>query len=349
MNLQQLNALINQSTSDTGFSGVISLTQNSEQIFNFTKGFSNRASQQQNDINTSFGVASITKFFTSLAIIKFIERGSISLDMPLGDAISTSLPTYAQQATFKQLLTHTSGIPDYYDESLIKADGTYNLSIPWHKLRCPTDYIPILPNQPSKFPAGERFDYNNSGYILLGIALEALSGKLFSNVIQTEIIAPLHLQNTGFYPFDNLPPNTAIGYTENANGNHQTNQNALPFIGASDGGIYTNIADLTTLWQSFWAGNIVCQSSIKSITQPHVKRDPKDNSKHYGLGIYIKQTNAHTEKYFLQGRDVGVSAYTGYHPASNHQITIISNNAKGLSPLLKILENTLNRLQKPTE
>ncbi|MBL1421317.1 MAG: beta-lactamase family protein [Alphaproteobacteria bacterium] len=349
MNQARLRQQIIHSANETGFSGVINLAQNTQKIFNFCASHADRNKQQPNNIDTKFGLASITKFFTALVVLKYVERGIINLDTQLGDAINIALPNYAKTATFRHLLTHTSGIPDYYNEDLIADDGTFNLSIPWHDLRRPTDYIPILPNLPIEFKAGEKFHYNNSGYILLGIALETLSNNLFSHVIQTEILTPLNMHNTGFYAFDALPPNTAIGYIEQPDNTYQTNQNALPFIGASDGGIYSNIADLNKLWQGFWAGKIVLQSIINNIIHPHVSRSPDDQTKHYGLGIYINQQAKNTNRYLLIGGDAGVSTFSDYWQASKHQITILSNNAKGMWPLVEILQNHINNLQNYQE
>ncbi|PCI86230.1 MAG: hypothetical protein COB24_10425 [Hyphomicrobiales bacterium] len=349
MNQSELRRQIIHSADETSFSGVVNLTQNTHQIFNFCAGHADRNKQLPNNINTKFGLASITKFFTALATLKYVERGIIKLDTKLGDVINIALPNYAKTATFRHLLTHTSGIPDYYDEDLIEEDGTFNLSIPWHDLRRPMDYIPVLPNLPIKFKAGQKYQYNNGGYILLGIALEALSNNLFSHVIQTEILNPLNMQNTGFYAFDALPLNTAIGYIEKPDGTWRTNQAALPFIGASDGGIYSDIADLNKLWQGFWADKIVSQSTINDIIHPHVLRNPNDQEKHYGLGIYINQQANNTNRYLLIGGDAGVSAFSDYWQASKHQISVLSNNAKGMWPLVEILQNHINNLQNYQE
>src|SRR3954451_24654305 len=166
MGHDQLAKTLDASIEEHAFSGVISIRQQGRALYERAAGYADRSNKIANTLATRFGIASGTKFLTALAIGKLIEAQKLSFDRKLSDCIALNFPSYSPEITIRHLLTHTSGIPDYYDEEKISDFDTFTLSIPWYALKGPRDYLAVLPDEPMKFAPGERFAYSNSGYIL---------------------------------------------------------------------------------------------------------------------------------------------------------------------------------------
>ena len=222
------------------FSGVFSVADENGVVFQHTTGYRNRSERLPNQADTAFGIASGTKLFTALAACKLIDNGKLSLSDRLWDILPYDLGQIDKQVTIQHLLTHTSGVGDYLDEEAPNSQeqeqelcNKYPVYL-WEKLGY---YLQMITPLPPKFAPGERFGYSNAGFILLGVALEAASGKPYQQFVTDEILAPLNLIHTGFYRMDTLPANTALGYLNSAPGALKTNIFSLPVIGGADGGL----------------------------------------------------------------------------------------------------------------
>lgn len=120
------------------------------------------------------------------------------------------------------MLTHTSGVPDYYDEEKIEDFDNFSVGVPWYELKGPHDYLSLLPDEAMKFPPGERFSYSNSGYILLGILIEEITGRPYRDFIEKEIFTSIGMERSGYFAMNQLPEGTAFGYVESENGLRQS-------------------------------------------------------------------------------------------------------------------------------
>src|SRR5688500_15338174 len=147
----QLTNTLNASIEEHAFSGVISIRQQDTVLYERAAGYADRSNKIANSLETRFGIASGTKFFTALAIGKLIEAQKLSFSTKLKDCIALNFPRYSQEITIRHLLTHTSGIPDYYDEEKISDFDNLSLSIPWYALKSPRDYLTAYTDHPMKF------------------------------------------------------------------------------------------------------------------------------------------------------------------------------------------------------
>ena len=120
MDYEALCLALDNIVEKTEFSGTISLYQHDLPIYERAAGFANRTYSVLNTLETRFGIASGTKFFTALAIARLIDSGEIKLSSKLTDIVDLPFKHYASEINIQHLLTHTSGIPDYFDEELIK-------------------------------------------------------------------------------------------------------------------------------------------------------------------------------------------------------------------------------------
>jgi CubicO group peptidase (beta-lactamase class C family) len=178
--MEELTQRIEQLASETKFSGVISIFRDASTLYTKAYGYRDIKNHLPNTTNTAFGIASGTKFFTALGIGVLIDQGLLSLDTTIGKIAQEYAGFIDQQATIQQLLTHTSGIYDYYDEEIETDFENFFVEIPWYKLETPSDYYPLFKGHVPKFRPGERYSYSNGGFVLLGMLIEKLTGSLVS-------------------------------------------------------------------------------------------------------------------------------------------------------------------------
>lgn len=296
-------------------------------------GYAERNGRVPNRPDTRFAVASGTKLLTALAIGVLMERGELEPDSRVKDLVSFDLPGFDDEITIHHLLTHTSGIFDYYDEELVDDFDNYFVDIPWYRLTTPRDYLPLFQNEGMKFPPGARFSYSNGGYILLGIVVEELTGGHFREFVAEAVFGPADMGDSGFFALNELPERTAVGYMPKADGGFRTNVYNLPIIGASDGGAFLTAADCERLWKAFFDGRIVTPETRDRFLIPRVEvHDTVD----YGYGLYIWKSLG-VPAYFFSGSDAGVGFDSRHFPRSGVTVTILSNVTDGEVAMRKAL------------
>jgi CubicO group peptidase (beta-lactamase class C family) len=225
-----------------------------------------------------------------------------------------------EHATIQHLLTHTSGIFDYYDEEIEQDYDHFSVEIPWCELETPSDYYPLFKGQATKFLPGERYSYSNGGYVFLGMLIERLMGTLYRDFIREHVLQPAHMHRSGFYAFNDLPENTASGYLEDRG---TTNIYQLPLRGGGDGGMYATTDDLRAFWGSLFSNGILSKELTKTYLKTHHEFDDTDG---YGCGIYKRLDDS---MFWIEGGDAGVGFDSLYLPQEKLTINILSNITNG--------------------
>lgn len=338
----ELEKTLNTSIEEQAFSGVISIRQKDHVLYARAAGYADRSNKVENLLETRFGIASGTKFFTALAIGKLIEAQKLSFSTLLKDCIALDFPRYSREITVQHLLTHTSGIPDYYDEEKIADFDQFTLSIPWYALRGPSDYLAAFPDEAMKFVPGERFSYSNGGYILLGVVIEELTGMKYQDFVEQEIFKAIGMNHSGYFALNKLPEKTAMGYVKEAEG-WRTNIFNLPIVGASDGGAFTTVQDITTLWKAFWGYQILPKELVEIYAQPYIKAETEGEHTYYGHGLWICEKEGRNREEYITGCDAGVSFMSSVNRVNGMQVTVISNTTDGAWSVLKDIDTTLKR------
>jgi len=342
--IEQIKAAILKQNLETPFSGVIDLRLDGEVLLSQAFGYANLSDSIPNTIQTRFGMASGSKTFTSTAICQLEEQGKVQFDSLLKDCIALSLPQFDPAITLHQLLTHTSGIPDYFDEEESDDYETVWQKYPAYSIREPGDFLPLFAHLPMKFKPGERFSYSNSGFILLGLVVERLAGMPFRQYIEENIFKPAFMEESGYFFLDQLPDRTANGYIPVEGGGWKSNIFSIPIVGAPDGGAFTTVGDLAKYWEALFNKRLISPETFGRMFKPHRRTNPNSNRVWYGYGVWIGMKKGQPESYYMLGEDPGVAFYSGYFPNDKLVFTMMGNTSHATFELLETLLPIVRRI-----
>jgi CubicO group peptidase (beta-lactamase class C family) len=319
----------------TGFSGVVRIDRSGLVEAAKAFGLAHRAYEIPNRVETQFAIASGGKGLTALLIVGMVEDGLLDLSAPVRTFLGRDLPLVAD-VTVEQLLSHRSGIGDYLDEDAAPDLSAYLMRVPVQDLATTEQYLAVLDGQPQKFAAGERFAYSNSGYVVLALIAERVSGAPFHDLVQERVCRRAGMNHTAFLRTDELPGSAAAGYVV-IDGRWRTNVFHLPVRGSGDGGVYSTAADIAQFWRALFAGEIVSNKWLTEMLRP--RSNVPSNSMRYGLGFWLHATN---ETVVLEGSDAGVSFRTEHNPRAALTWTVISNTTDGAWPIARHLIDHFN-------
>ena len=332
--MQPLQEAVDEAAAHTGFAGVVRVDRAGENEVSRAYGLADRPHGVLNTVETLFATASGTKGLTALVVMALVERGTLQLDTTARSLLDADLPLIAEDVTVEHLLAHRSGIGDYLDEDDLDDKNDYVMPIPVHELATTEQYVRVLDGHATVSPAGERFAYNNGGYVVLALLAERASGVAFHELVRTLVCEPAGMVDTAFLRSDELPGRAARGYLS-ADG-LRTNVLHLPVLGTGDGGLYSTAADFNAFWDSLFAGRIVAPERVAQMLRPH--SDWPEESKRYGLGFHLDATG---DGVWLEGSDAGVSFASLHQPSSSTTYTVISNQTAGVWPVVRLLDERL--------
>jgi len=332
--VESLQEAVDGAAERSGFSGVVRLDRAGETEFSAAYGFADRAHGSRNSVETLFATASGTKGLTALVVMGLVERGTFELATPARSLLVEDLPLISDEVTIEQLLAHRSGIGDYLDQDAVDDTGYWVMPVSVHELARTEQFLPLLGGHESVFPAGERFQYNNGGYIVLALVAERATGMDFPQLVRTLVCEPAGMLDTAFLRSDELPGRAARGYLF-VDG-LRTNVFHLPVLGSGDGGIYSTAADFSAFWDSLFAGRIVSPERVGEMMRP--RSDWPQESKRYGLGFHLHATGDGVQ---LEGYDAGVSFSSKHQPSSSITYSVISNWSEGAWPIMALLDERL--------
>jgi CubicO group peptidase (beta-lactamase class C family) len=334
--LNELHNMIKEHAETEHFSGTVLVQRDGESFLELAFGSADRSEGRENTLDTRFGIASGCKLFTAVAICQLIEKGEVSFHTPIKEYFEGTFPHFDESVTIHHLLTHTSGIPDYFDEEVMDDFEDLWKQPPMYLMRKGEDFLPLFQNGHMKFSPGERFHYNNAGYIILGLMIEKLSGMTVQQYIRKHIFEPANMNASGYFRLDRLPGNTAYGYIDESGGPWRTNMYSIPIQGGADGGAYVTGPDMLSFWEALLTNELLDEESTRLISEPHVRVKEGVN---YGYGMWLNLPH----KYHVMGYDPGVSFHSAYYPEENIKTVILSNESSGAFAIMKLIESYFNR------
>ncbi len=257
------------------FNGSVLVAEKGKVIYKKGLGLADMEWSIPNQPDTKHRLGSITKQFTSMLIMQLVEQGKLKLDVP----ISTYLPDYPKKngdvITLHHLLTHSSGTPNMTEFPGFVKDIMRNSY-------SPLQLVNLFADSTLQFKPGERFEYSNSGYILLGYIIEKVTGKSYEQVLQENIFKPLNMNNTGYDHSRPLLKNRANGYEKN--GRHYVNADFIDMsVPYAAGALYSTVEDLFIWDQALYGNQLLRKENMELLFTKHVP----SGGGHYGYGFNI--------------------------------------------------------------
>lgn len=281
------------------FSGSVLVARDGHILFQKSYGMANHEWSIPNSEKTKFHVASITKTFTAAAILQLERAGKLKLDDPLSKYIPDFLN--GERITIEQMLTHTSGLPDFYSLPEYPLRKYQRVTLP--------DLVAWVKTKPLDFLPGSKSSYSNTGYAFLAYIIEQVSAKPYEQFLAEAILKPAGMKDTGAFRDDAIIANRATGYQPAFDGGGL--RNALAYdktILTGSGSLYSTTTDLYEWCRAVEAGRFF------SVHQP---------SRAYGWGPRETKTK---HKYIEQsGRDPGFSSHIAVFPDDRLIVVVLGN------------------------
>lgn len=334
-----LDAVVRGRAAAAPFSGVVLVQERGRPAVARAYGLAQRGEGLPNTLATRFATASGSKTFTAVAIGQLVARGLLAFETPLAACLPCLPPTIDPAVTIHQLLTHTAGIPDYFDEA---AGGDYAAlwhDVPMYRMRTPADFLPLLRDRPMQSAPGARFRYNNAGFVLLALVVEQLTGLAFPRYVTEHVFAPAGMADSGYFAADRLPPRTAYGYLDDAaDGGWRTNVFAVPVVGGGDGGAYVTAADVIAFWAALLGHRLLPAPLTRALLTPHV---PVRAPLAAGYGLWVTRRAHGALTYTMRGSDPGATFASSCYPERGVQLVALGNTSGGAAALTSALEPLL--------
>jgi len=236
---------------------------------------------------TIFQTGSVGKQFTATAVMMLVDDGKIRLDDPISKYLPGT-PTAWDRITVRNLLTHTSGVPDYESDSLTKKGAAF---IDLRKDYTEAELLEKFEGLSLDFPPGSKWSYSNSGYVLLGILIHKVTGQFYGDVLQSRIFVPLAMTSTRIISEADIVPNRAGGYRL-VNGDIKNQEWVSPMLNTTaDGALYTNVLDMAKWDAALYTEKLLKKRNLQHMWSPVRLNDGRTAP--YGFGWDLTEVNGH--------------------------------------------------------
>jgi len=288
------------------FMGSVLVAQDGKVLLDKGYGFANLEWDVPNTPTTKFRLGSITKQFTAASILLLEERGKLKVEDPVKKYMPNA-PAAWDKITIFHLLTHTSGIPSFTGFSDYESHEAQAMT--------PGKLVEWFRDKPLEFEPGTKWNYSNSGYVLLGYLIEKISGESYSDFVQQNIFTPLGMKDSGYDSNSAIIAHRAAGYTPgksnpvNAGFVHMS----IPF---SAGALYSTTEDLLRWEQGLFGGKVLKPESLAKMTTPF-KQD-------YAFGLGVSTQSGHK----MIAHDGGIEGFNtalAYYPDDKLVVAVLAN------------------------
>ena len=291
------------------FSGTVLVAKDGQIIYEGSFGQANKDYEVPNTLQTKFNIGSIGKTFTAVAVMQLVQSGKLKLSDPLSKYLPDAPFPEKDRITIHHLLIHTSGLGDYLEHE--KYLGTLS------RIRKIIDVLPLVYDQMPQSAPGEKFSYSNSGYLLLGVIIEKVSGLSYSEYLQKHIFEPSGMIESGIFYENEVLPNRSIGYTKTWDDSYVSNVLTAP-APCSAGGLSSTVEDLLKFDQAL-LGSTLLSDSLKTVMYTATELRPT-----YACGWEIKDYHGHRFIGHSGGAD-GIEAYFYRFIDDGYTIITLSN------------------------
>jgi CubicO group peptidase (beta-lactamase class C family) len=288
------------------FMGAVLVAQDGKVLLDKGYGFANLEWEVPNTPTTKFRLGSITKQFTAASILLLEERGKLKIEDPVKKYMPDA-PSAWDKITIFHVLTHTSGIPSF--------TGFPDYESRESQAMTPEKLVEWFRDRPLEFEPGTKWNYSNSGYILLGYLIEKISGQSYAEFVQQSIFTPLGMKDSGYDSNSAIIAHRAAGYAPGKGGpaNAGFVHMSIPF---SAGALYSTTEDLLRWEQGLFGGKVLKAESLVKMTTPF-KQD-------YAFGLGVSTKNGHK----MIAHDGGIQGFNtslAYFPDDKLVVAVLAN------------------------
>jgi|SRR5579872_847291 len=275
-------------------------------------GFADVEMKRTITIDSHFRLASLSKAFTAMAVLALIERGDLSFDTRLPQ-VFPGFPAYGDAITLRHLLNHTSGLLDF--GTLIPAGQTAQLR--------DGDVLEMMKRVgATKFPPGSKFEYSNTGYVLLGLVVQHASGSPFGTFLRKAVFGPVGMKTTRIYEGETTPiASRAYGYIRDGDGFRRKDQSLMSAL-QGDGCIYSSVREMVQWDRALTRGTLVRADLMRAaFTSGHLNDGTATG---YGFGWFVDAVNGH-RRLWHSGGTVGFSHHFVRLPDDRLSVILLTN------------------------
>ena len=324
----QIDAVFGSLKSNTAPGVAVLVVHNGRTVFRRGYGVTDLRTLQRIDDHTDFRLASFTKQFTAACIMLLARDGKLHYDDHLTDFFP-DFPAYGKSITVRNLLNHTSGLQDYDDLLMKQYPDTPPEKVPQiHD----AGVLKLLEQQTTlEFPAGTKWEYSNSGYAVLAMIVEKVSGEPFGQFLHDRIFVPLKMNHTLAYEKGkNEVPHRAYGHTKEKGVWHETDQSPTSAV-LGDGGIYSSLDDLAKWDQALRNHTLLSAEEMKPALTPvqptgGPAKFPDGQALSYGFGWFLDPYQGQ-KRMSHDGSTVGFRTTIQRFPDDNLTIIVLANRA----------------------
>jgi len=331
--IQDVKEVIHKLCKNDIFSGTVLVAKGDNVLLTEACGEASKRFHVPNNIDTKFNLGSMNKMFTSTAITQLVEKGKLSFQDPISKYVDESwLPKdITSKISVHHLLTHTSGLGSYFNQTYI--DGSRE------RFRFVDDFKPLVNGDKPVFAPGKRFRYSNTGMLLLGVVIESVTGQSYFDYIRKNIYEPAGMKNSDSYEMDYPVENLAIGYSPDRNSLYGWQNNLYKHVikGGPAGGGFSTVKDLHRFAQALLGGKLVSAESLNSLWTDH-------SSEGYGYGFVI-EAGATGKIVGHSGGFSGINSTLDIFVDKGYIVTVLSNYDRAASPLARKIKEMLSRLE----
>lgn len=273
------DAMLQAYVTKQDWAGNVAIVYAGKQIVRSSYGTGDRTWQIPTRPDAVYRVGSVTKMFTSVAVLQLVQAGQLSLDAPVRTYLP-DLPPAWQAVTIRHLLNQTSGLPEYMSSTnsfrtLMRVD------------RAPDAVLALVRDQPLPFAPGSKYAYSNTNYVALGMVIEKLTGKPYAEVIETRFLRPLGMTHSGYFDATRILPSLVPGYFRD-DGRLQNMFYIAPSMVYAAGNLYSSIDDLL-LWD-----RALHDSDVLGLDPALKKEMLRNQGFGYGFGAFVDTVEGET-------------------------------------------------------
>jgi CubicO group peptidase (beta-lactamase class C family) len=332
---RELGAFIDRLAARDAFSGTVLLARNGKPFFTKAVGIANRDCGMPVRLDTKFNTGSMFKMLTAVAVVQLAEAGKLSFDDKIGKYLDTNwlAQPILDKVTIHQLLTHTSGLGSYFNETYDRSSRLL--------FRKVADYKMLVVGDTLEFEPGTQWSYSNTGFLLLGAIIEKASGEDYFDYIRAHVTGPAGMKNTDCYELDLVNENLAVGYEKEKGPNGTIYRNNIfqhVLRGGPAGGGFTTVEDLLAFDVALRSGKLVSKESLDKLWRAY----PEKNSPRYGYGFGIFETPI-GRAVGHNGGFAGISADFVMFLDAGCTVAVLSNYGGGAEPVSQKISNLIGR------